>query len=245
MTTGQFIKYLLRLIFLPRTLKTMEWKMLRLLNKDRKRNDLPPLLMQGDLRRVARKHSQDMAREDYFSHVNLKAETPRERLKGARVTEVISGENLAKIGGFRNPVKQAEIGLMNSPGHRTNILNKNYNCVGIGAIKSERKIYYFTQNFTWRNLIFETLIPQKVKLKKGLHLKGRVLPPINRILYQVKTGQCLTAQDLIFAQNQKFDFKIKFKEPAFFQIQIYCAPPKTQKFSLVNQFEIKVKKGWF
>lgn len=142
MNFREYLRYFLLMAFMPRSLKTMEWRMLRLLNKDRKRHGLAPVRMQEDLRDVARKHSADMARQDYFDHVNLKAESPGDRLRGARVSDVVSGENLAKVGGYANPTQFAERGLMDSPGHRANILNASYNVVGIGVVKNQRKVYF-------------------------------------------------------------------------------------------------------
>src|SRR3989338_4892182 len=186
MTFSQFIRYLFRRLFLPRAPRTMEWQMLRLLNKDSKQHRLPALFMQEDLRDVARKHSRDMARKDYFSHTNHQGKSPADRLKSARVTDAVSGENLAKIGGFAHPTVRAEIGLMNSPGHRANILNEKYNCVGIGVIKSATRIYYYTQNFAKRNLVFKKKPHRKILLKKGLSLRASTLRPLKEIIVEVQ-----------------------------------------------------------
>lgn len=223
--------------------------MLKLVNKDRKRNGLGKLRMQQDLRDVARKHSKDMARKSYFEHENILGQTPFDRLDKARITDVIAGENLAKIRGFKNPVVRAEIGLMNSPGHRANILNVHYNTVGVGIIKSVDQTFYYTQNFAARDLIFNKKIPNKVKLKKGLRLKGFAFTEVNKIFYQVKLSlesEKVLNEGFIKLENNKFDDVIKFEDLGIYYILIYVGSKNLKdQLKIANKFEIKVVKGWF
>jgi hypothetical protein len=227
----------------------MEWKMLKLVNKDRRKHGLKSLRMQQDLREVARKHSKDMARKDYFEHENTAGQTPFDRLEEARVTDIVAGENLAKIRGFKNPVVKAEIGLMNSPGHRANILNGEYNTVGVGIIKSVDQSFYYTQNFASRDLVLTRKIPHKTTLKKGLRIRGNAFTKAKTILYQVKLNDKsdkILNQDTINIINNKFDFNIKFKNTGIFNVVIYINRKSSEtSFKTVNKFEIKVRKGWF
>jgi len=227
----------------------MEWKMLKLVNKDRKKHGLAKLRMQDDLRVVARKHSKDMARKDYFEHENIAGQTPFDRLDEARVTDVVAGENLAKIRGFKNPVIKAEIGLMNSPGHRANILNGHYNTVGVGIIQSVDQSYYYTQNFALRDLIFTKKIPKKCKIKKGLRLKGIAFTKVNNIFYRVKKSENtenILQEKLIPIKDNKFDFTVHFKNTGICYVLIYTSSKKDpNKLKIANKFEIKMRKGWF
>lgn len=249
MTFWEHIKYIFRVLFFPHSLKTMEWKMLKLVNKDRKKHGFSKLRMQQDLREVARKHSKDMARKDYFEHENIAGQTPFDRLDEARVTDVVAGENLAKIRGFKNPVIRAEIGLMNSPGHRANILHKEYNTVGIGIIKSIDESFYYTQNFASRDLIFTRKIPHKTTLKKGLKLKGFVFTKGKKVIYQVKRNEespQVLNDGIGKIENNKFQFHINFKETGIFVVLIYINKINNpESFKIANKFEIKVRKGWF
>ncbi|MFC1810894.1 CAP domain-containing protein [Patescibacteria group bacterium] len=249
MTFWEHIKYIFRVLFFPHSLKTMEWKMLKLVNKDRKKHGFGKLRMQQDLRDVARKHSKDMARKDYFEHENIAGQTPFDRLDEARVTDVIAGENLAKIRGFKNPVVKAEIGLMNSPGHRANILHKEYNTVGIGIIKSIDKSFYYTQNFASRDLIFTKKIPHKTTLKKGLKLKGFAFTKAKKIIYQIKRNentQQVLNDGIAKIENNKFQFHINLKKIGIFVVFIYINKVNNpESFKIANKFEIKVRKGWF
>lgn len=249
MTFIETLKYWMRVVFLPKSLRTMEWKMLVLLNRDRKDNGLKKLRMQEDLRMVARKHSRDMARKDYFEHENVLGQTPFDRLEQARVTDVIAGENLAKIRGYDIPVQRAQIGLMNSPGHRANILNEGYNCVGIGIIKSQNESFYFTQNFAKRELVFTKKIKESVNIKKGLRIKGYFFKKPKDIIYQVKNNikdeEPLYENILKASNNKKFDFIIPFSEPGMYQVLIFAATDiENKKFHIVNKFQIKASHGW-
>lgn len=238
-----FFRYLLLRLFRPNSTRTMEWHMLRLLNRDRKKEGLQALVMQHDLRNVARNHSRDMAQKDYFAHENLEGKSPSDRLKHARVTEAVSGENLAKIGGFTFPTVRAETGLMNSPGHRANILNAHYNCVGIGVIKSERGVYYFTQNFAFRSLLFDVPIRRVVRLKKGLNLKGIVFHPRQKFFLQIQALKGAVKVMSIPIQKNSFDFHVDFPHPDSYVLEIYLVQGK--KMTLLNRFELQVKKGWW
>jgi hypothetical protein len=221
----------------------MEWHMLRLLNKDRKNHGLPGLFMQDDLRDVARKHSRDMARKDYFSHTNHKGKSPSDRLKKARVTDAVSGENLAKIGGFMHPTVRAEIGLMNSPGHRANILNEAYNCVGIGVIRSSTKINYYTQNFAKRELIFNDKPKKKSTLKKGLKLEGKSIRGIKEIVVEVSQLHKKKEIHRIPVQNKKFKTTLPFPAIGRYTIKIYTKHGK--KYLMANSFEMRIQKNWW
>lgn len=248
MTLWENIKYIFRRIFLPNSLRTMEWQMLKLLNKDRKKHGLISLRMQEDLRIVARKHSKDMARKDYFEHENIQGKTPFDRLEEARVTDVIAGENLAKIRGYKNPVVEAEIGLMNSPGHRANILHEDYNMVGIGIIKSVDQSFYYTQNFASRDLIFKKKFPKRTTLKRGLRVRGHVFTSATKIIYQVKRNikdEKPLFEEIVYLNKRDFDFNIYFKDIGIFNVLIYIDQGDGKTFKVVNKFEIKVRKGWW
>lgn len=226
--------------------------MLIYLNRDRKDFALPKLFMQDDLRDVAKKHSKDMAKKDYFEHVNFRGQSPSDRLKTARVTDSVSGENLAKIGGYPEPVREAEEGLMRSPGHRANILNKYYNCVGIGVVKSRTSVYYFTQNFAKRILKFTKKVRKHASLKKGLKLKGYAIEPVGELFYQVRfpgTSKVLKEGVGKADRSGKFDFRIKFQEIGKHEVKIFTLPlssrSRQRRLYLSNSFEVSVTRWWF
>jgi uncharacterized protein YkwD len=122
----------------------LEDQMLELLNKERTSRGLKPLVMDEELRQVARAHSEDMFVRGYFSHYTPDGEDPFQRMREAHVTFRIAGENLA----LAPTLQLAHTGLMNSPGHRANILNKNYRTVGIGIVDGGPYGLMVTQDFT-------------------------------------------------------------------------------------------------
>lgn len=127
----------------PKVRPDLEARMLELVNRERAKQGLPPLKADPELTEVARAHSRDMFARSYFSHVNLEGEAPSERIKKARVRFLTAGENLA----YAHTLTIAHKGLMNSPGHRANILHKDYGRVGIGIMDGGIYGLMVTQNF--------------------------------------------------------------------------------------------------
>lgn len=245
MTFLQFINYIFLLIFAPNRLVTLEYRMFRLLNKDRKTHGLKKLFFQYDLRKLARLHSKDMAKKDYFAHVNPNGESHVERMKDMGITDVTSGENLAKLRGYPDPCTSAEIGLMNSPGHRANILNTHYNVVGIGLIKSENGTYYFTQNFAYRDLVLTGFLPKRVKINKILSLNFRRISKIDHFYLKVEdvAGKELLFRRLAFS-NDKLKFSVKMEWLGKVKFSVY-RPIDAKSMSLVNEFEVDVKRSFW
>ncbi len=239
----QFLIYLLHRLFLPGALRTMEWQMLRLVNKERRSVRLRPLKMQSDLRRVARKHSRDMARRNYFEHVNLQGQSPADRLEDARVSDVISGENLAKIHGYKFPLHRAHVGLMNSPGHRKNILHSSYNCVGIGVVKSSHGTYYYTQNFAYRSLIFRRNIPEKIRRGKDFVLRFEAMNNEKYGVYRILENKQIIREHSFRIEGGVNQLKLPFSQKGQFTVQLYTGMGR--KLKLANSFELSVKGAWF
>ncbi len=104
--------------------------MLELVNEERAKAGLPLLAMDGELTEVARRHSDDMFARGYFSHTTPEGFSPFDRIRAAGVPYLTAGENLAHA----STLTIAHNGLMNSPGHRANILRPEYGRVGIGIL---------------------------------------------------------------------------------------------------------------
>ncbi|AKD04194.1 CvpA family protein [Pontibacter korlensis] len=121
----------------------LEAQMLELINEERIANGLKPLKADTALRSVARQHSTDMFRRGYFSHYSPEGTDAGDRIRQAGIPFLVSGENLA----LAPTLSVAHEGLMNSPGHRANILQKRYGRVGIGVMKGRPGQLMITQNF--------------------------------------------------------------------------------------------------
>lgn len=123
--------------------ESSEIEMLELINEERRRAGVGELVMDEELVEVARKHSWDMWERKYFAHENPDGENAVHRMLEEEVDFVRAGENLALT---RN-VERAHTGLMNSPGHKKNILDPEFTRVGIGVIDGGIYGKMFTQNF--------------------------------------------------------------------------------------------------
>lgn len=121
-----------------------ELKMLELINRERQLAGVPPLTMDNELVRVARIKSQDMIEKNYFAHTSPTYGDPFAMMKSFGISYGYAGENLAG----NQTVERAHEALMNSSGHRKNILNANYRHVGIGIIEGGPYGKMFTQLFT-------------------------------------------------------------------------------------------------
>jgi uncharacterized protein YkwD len=127
----------------PTIRENLEAQMLQMVNEERQKEGLPALKADPEMREVARAHSRDMFARSYFSHINPEGETPFERARKAGVKFLTAGENLA----LAQTLKLAHTGLMNSPGHRANILRPTFGRVGIGILEGGRHGLMVTQNF--------------------------------------------------------------------------------------------------
>ncbi len=121
----------------------LEAEMLVLINKERAAENLAPLSADYEMRSVAVKHSADMFERGYFSHNTPEGENPFDQMKDDKVTYRTAGENLA----LAPTLKIAHTGLMNSPGHRANIMRPQFGRVGIGILDGGRRGLMITQNF--------------------------------------------------------------------------------------------------
>ncbi|MGI6113001.1 MAG: CAP domain-containing protein [Mahellales bacterium] len=120
-----------------------ETYMLELLNNERAQNGLKPLTLNEKLVEAARLKSIDLVKKDYFDHYSPTYGTPFELLEKLGIDFDKAGENLAG----NMDTLEAHRGLMASEGHRANILDSEYNQVGIGVVKGGRYGRIYTQLF--------------------------------------------------------------------------------------------------
>lgn len=121
-----------------------EQEMVQMVNAERDRQGLKPLQVNPLLGKLARTHSQDMFKRGYFSHYTPEGVSPFDRMANAGVNYQYAGENLA----LAPSTALAMQGLLNSPGHRANILNPNFHQIGIGVIDGGIYGKMYTQEFT-------------------------------------------------------------------------------------------------
>jgi hypothetical protein len=122
-----------------------EPRLLELLNQSRAKAGARPLRSDTELLEIARSHSEDLADHHFFAHVSPSTGTPEDRARRAKVLVSNFGENIG-IGATPEDVHE---GLMNSPGHRMNMLLPDYTHVGIAAEKGDGSLVV-TMNFARR-----------------------------------------------------------------------------------------------
>lgn len=121
-----------------------EYQLFDLTNADRVKHQLPALQWDENVKETARNHSMDMAENNYFSHTNQIGLSPFDRMKADDIFFSLAGENLAS-GQFSSIF--AHVGLMNSLGHRENILRADFQFLGVGVAFNTESQPYYTENF--------------------------------------------------------------------------------------------------
>jgi uncharacterized membrane protein required for colicin V production len=120
-----------------------ERQMLDLVNEERTAAGLRALIWDDRLLPVARQHSEEMFRLKYFAHQSPVSGTPFDRLTSGGITYSRAGENLA----YAQSVSVAHRGLMQSPGHRENILRPEFTHIAVGVVSAGPYGRMFTQMF--------------------------------------------------------------------------------------------------
>lgn len=121
-----------------------EQQMFNLVNTERQKAGVPLLSWAPNIVPVARGHATDMWKRKYFGHISPEGEDVGDRLAKEGITYQLAGENLA----LAPTTQTAHTGLMNSEGHRANILEKRFRKVGIGVIDNGYYGKMFVQVFT-------------------------------------------------------------------------------------------------
>ena len=125
-------------------------QVLKLTNDFRKENGLKPLKWDPELAQAAQDHSENMGKQDFFDHTGKDGSKPWDRTAAAGDDNNRIGENIAA--GQRTPEDVVK-GWIKSPGHRRNMLDPNYQYLGVGFHEqnpdkgSENYQYYWTQDF--------------------------------------------------------------------------------------------------
>lgn len=125
------------------TVEREEDQMIELVNNERIAKGVVPLLSDKRLVEIARTHSTDMFIRRYFSHYDPDGHDVVYRLEQKEYSFTAAGENLA----YAPDVMTAHKGLMNSAGHRKNILDPTFSRIGVGVIDSGIYGRMYTQIF--------------------------------------------------------------------------------------------------
>ncbi|MBW3615929.1 MAG: CAP domain-containing protein [Actinobacteria bacterium] len=133
--------------------------LLALVNNERTSRGLRPLAGRGDVDDIARPHTRAMASRRTIWHNDSYFTAATRSSLGAKGL----GENVAMAGS----VEVAHQALMDSPGHRANILNGRFDTVGLSVVHDERGYVYVTQNFVISDGKAKATVAKKGKAAKG------------------------------------------------------------------------------
>ncbi len=125
------------------SLSAQEQKAGNLLNSDRARYSLSPLVIDPALSRIARIKSEDMRDNQYFAHTSPTYGDVRDMLTHFGYDYAAASENIA----HHANLEKAQAAFLSSPGHRRNVLHTMYTKVGIGVAIDEKGFVYLTQIF--------------------------------------------------------------------------------------------------
>lgn len=119
-------------------------EMFSLVNKERNKLGIPELIWNEKIAMISQSYATYMWENHYFGHIALDGKDVGDRLKEGKINYSAAGENLA----LAPTVISAEGGLMNSQGHKDNILNTEFKKVGIGVMDNGIYGKIFVQVFT-------------------------------------------------------------------------------------------------
>jgi len=119
-------------------------EVLELVNQERAKQGLKALTLSDELTNVATIKAKDMRDKNYFDHTSPTYGSPFEMMRQFGVQYSSAGENIAAGQKTSQEVMNA---WMNSSGHRANILNKDYEQLGVGYVQGGSYGTYWVQMF--------------------------------------------------------------------------------------------------
>lgn len=126
-----------------------EREIFNLVNKQRRKKSLADMQWSDDLERLARSYSRKMADGRFFSHYERNGDSIIQRASAMKIKGWRKiGENLFYSEPYEKLNRFAVEKWMESPTHRQNILDRDYNTTGIGIAEAKDGTIYITQIFT-------------------------------------------------------------------------------------------------
>ena len=134
--------------------KNIEKEVIRLTNAERTKRGLRRLSSNSKLHRAAKKHSKYMMRHRYLGHSGPNGNKPFDRAQSEGYAWYGVGENAfhyphSRKRSDRRTAQLLVKGWMKSPGHRENILRREYSDIGVAVVRRLPRggTYYATQVF--------------------------------------------------------------------------------------------------
>jgi uncharacterized protein YkwD len=179
--------------FSPPEFEDLEQEMFSLINMDRQANGLKPVEWDHLAAEVARAHALEMVHFNYLSHWNTLGQGPDVRYGLAGGVDVVQ-ENVysyvqrydsgtpVPITSWEQIISDAERRLMESPGHRENILNPAHTHVGIGmAYDPQTGQFRLAQEFLnhYASFTAPQVLPLFARPGEQISLSWKLLPPVS------------------------------------------------------------------
>ena len=229
-------------------------QMLALVNQSRAEEGLSPVEWDAFAASVATAHAQDMAENQYFSHWDMQGYGPDIRYALAGGSELVM-ENIStyyeyysnntpkQLENFDQLVIEAHEGLMDSPGHRKNIMDPHHTHVGIGfAYNPETGYFFVAQEFLNRYIVLDDALDSG-SAGQVISFSGNLLSnatePLLNIAYEPfpapmsqeelnRTATYSSAAEFLKAYNPtslledrfSFEFQLGY-DPGFYHVRIW------------------------
>jgi uncharacterized protein YkwD len=142
-----FVAVLIEELPIPEDLRQVEIELIAAVNEVRAERGLKELVGNPRLSRVARAHSEDMAKRDFVGHINPEGFGAPERVNVSGINFNKLGENIQMSRGAKDPGAYAVEQWLTSPGHRATMLDEEFERTGVGVAMGEDGTFYFTQLF--------------------------------------------------------------------------------------------------
>jgi len=184
------------------------------LNLERKSRNLPVLVENEKLNQSAFLKAKDILEKDYFSHFSPEGLSPWHWFRLTGYHYQLAGENLAI--GFLDS-KEVHDAWMASPSHRQNILNKDYQEVGIAVLKGEfngNEVYVVVEHFgkpKEKTLLEVQTSTQTQILEKETTTKESITSTVATQTQEISTPTQIASQEILPPKNQETTKKAEIK----------------------------------
>ena len=195
---------------------TDAYEVFRLTNEEREKENLKPLKLDKNLMDIAMQRAYEIS--VYYEHrrpeiyrgyalgdpnydTKIFIQDTLYRMKLTGITN-FSGENISY--GYYTP-ENAMNGWMSSPGHKSNILGKDYTTMGVGAIKTSNGDYFWVQIFGTNEELYSEEKERSNKEEK------RVIPASVSYVSEVEDREGITLEADKTSINTKEKMEIKVK----------------------------------
>lgn len=124
--------------------KDYQKEMVNLVNIEREKENLPPLVLDEKLNKIAEEKTKLLVKEGKLNHLAGGFKSFGEFLKSHNISYSLAGENLAG----KTKTSEESLNLwLNSKGHRANIMNENFTNIGVAKGTDKNGNTYWVQIF--------------------------------------------------------------------------------------------------